>query len=110
MEEMVHKVTLNSGKVVLLRDFKIKHQRLAAQAAAGKGGDNSNVLGILMAEEILKMLLFQIDGVAVEPAKLEDLDSIFTYPEYGQLLQVITELMGGAVDAPKMELVSSGQL
>lgn len=109
MDEMVHKVTLESKKVVLLRDFKIKHQRLAAQAAAN-AGDNVNVLGVVMAEEILKMLIVQIDGVAVEAAKLEDLDSLFSYQEYSQLLQVIGELMGGKTEAPKMEMVSSGQL
>ena len=108
MSEMVHKVTLSSAKEVLLREFKIKHQRLAAQAAAGKAGDNPTVLGVIMAEEILKLLLVQIDGKPVETVKLEDLDSLFSYTDYNQLTQVIGSLMGGEVDAPKTEVVSYG--
>ena len=107
-EEMVHKVTLSTNKEVLLRDFKIKHQRLAAQAASSKSGDNVNVLGVVMAEELLKLLIFQIDGQAPDKAKLEDLDNYFTYGEYSQLLKVVSELMGGNVPAPQMEIVSSG--
>lgn len=108
MEQMVHKVTLSSGKEVLLREFKIKHQRLAAQAAGGKSGDNVNVLGVNMAEEILKLLCVQTDGVSPTPVQLEDLDSLFSYQEYNELLKVISKLMGVNAPDPKMEVVSFG--
>lgn len=104
---MVHKVTLSSGKEVLLRALKIKHQRLAAEAASGQAGNNATVLGIQMLEEILKLLVLQVDGKTPEPAALEDLDNIFSYPEYQELLKVVGQLMGEN-GTPKMEVVSSG--
>ena len=105
---MVHKVTLSTKKEVLLREFKIKHQRLAAQSAGGKSGDNMNVLGVTMAEEILKLLLVQINGVTPLASALEDLDSLFSYQEYSELSKVMGKLMGGDTPDPKMEVVSFG--
>lgn len=107
--EMVHKVTLATKKEVLLRDFKIKHQRLAAQAAGSKAGDNTTAMGVFMIEEILKQLIFQINGQEPDKASLEDLDSVFTYGEYQQLITVVNQLMGVDNAAPLVEIVNSGE-
>ena len=106
-EVMVHKATLSSGKVVLLREFKIKHQRLAAQACSG-GSENPTAMGVQMAEEILKLLIIRINDQEVPKNALEDLDSIFTYQDYQELLKVIGKLMGDNNADPKMEVVSYG--
>ena len=84
---------------------------MAAQAAAGKAGDNPNVMAITMVEEMLKLLVVKVDEKDVPAGTLEDLDSVFTYGEYSQLQQVINEMSGvkdGVVQAPKTESVSSG--
>lgn len=109
-EIMVHKVILTGGKVVLLREMKIRHQRLASQAAQSSASDNPITVGMAMAEEILKLLIVQVDGKDVAKASLEDLDSVFKYAEYQQLMRVMEKLMGleEGRDAPKMELVSFG--
>ena len=106
-----HKVTLSSGKVVLLQDFKIKHQRLAAQSAGSKSGDNPNVMGVVMLEELVKLLVVKVNDQPVEKSSLEDLDSVFSYREYSEIQQVVGQMMGvgqGEQPVPKMERVSSG--
>ena len=109
--QMVHKVTLSSDKVVLLREMKIKDQRMAARAAGATSGDNINVMGVGMAEEILKLLIVQINDAAPPKAQLEDLDSLFSYKEYQELQVVLAKIMGmedGEKTDPKMEVVSFG--
>ena len=110
--EMVSRVTLSSNKVVLLRSLKIKHQELAAKAASSVGADGASIsTAIIMQNELLKMLVVKIDDVDVKPSSLEDLDSLFTYAEHSQLMEVIGELSGGgdSLGKPKVETVSIGQ-
>jgi len=109
-ETMVHKVTLSSGKVVLLRPMKNKYRNLAIQAVGKKAGDNQLLAGALMQDELLKMLIVQLDGKPVEPKTLEDLDSVFEYMDIQQLTAVITKLAGGEVNAGELvtEIVSIG--
>lgn len=92
----VVKVTLGTGKVVLLRQVLIKHQDLAAQAAAQKMGSNNNelALGVCMQKELLKLLIVQMNGQDIKPVQLEDLDSLFTFSEYIQLTKVLDKLLG----------------
>lgn len=110
-EVLVHKVTLGSGKIVLLREMKIKDQELGAKAAANKvGSDNKFAIAIAMQQEFLKMLIVQIDGEKPDKAKLENLDAVFSYSEYQQLVQALDKITGGAEDLGnfQMEFSSSG--
>lgn len=112
-EVFVHKVTLGSGKTVMLRDPRIKDQELAIQAASTTvGSDNQVVLAVGMQKELLKMLLVQVNDKKLEVAQKEDLDSLFSYMEYNQLLQVLEKLTGGAEKMGnfQMELVNSGAI
>lgn len=108
-EEFVHKVTLSTGKVVLLKPMKIKYQNLAIQAVGKKAGDNQNLAGALIQTELLKILISQVDGKALDPKQMEDLDAIFEYAEYQQLLKVLNKLAGGEQEGESMtETVSIG--
>jgi hypothetical protein len=109
-DQMVSKVVLSTNRVVLLRDVKIKHTRLAAQAAAPKAKGDQNLLAILMQEEFIKLLIVQVDGKTPSREELEDLDSLFTVAEFGQLSNVVAQLTGGAEmgKAPAIEIVSFG--
>jgi len=93
-KELVHKVTLSSNKEVILRDFKIKHQEMAMQNVAKKAGDSALLMGGLLQSELLRLLIVQIDGKPVRGIELENLDNLFSYQEYMQLLMVMKKLMG----------------
>lgn len=109
-EKMVSKVTLSSGKVVLLREVQIKHTDLAAQAAAQRAGDNANLLMVYMQKEFLKLLICKIDDKIPTMAELENLDDLFSFVEYGQLSSVIKKLTGGddMGKPPTVDLVPFG--
>ncbi len=100
----VIKVTLSTGKVALLREMKIADQEVAAQEVSSRTNGDPNLMGLFMQKALVKNLLVQIDGEEVPATKREDLDSLFTMPEYSQLLKVIKELMGGD-DAGKLPAI-----
>lgn len=104
------KVTLSTGKIVLLREPRINDQELAAKAAGGRiGGSqhtNQMAMGAVMQKEMLKLLVVAIGHKAeegeeeappkpVKPAELENLDGLFKYNEYMQLSKVLEKIMGG---------------
>jgi len=106
----VHKVTLSSKKVVLLRDIKIKHYELAMKAAGAKSGKNDLLAGFTSSTELMKMLIVQIDGKDVNKAQIENLDDLFTASEFRQLAKFIDKLQQpeGEDEDPKSEVVSFG--
>lgn len=108
--EMVTKVTLSTGKVVLLRDLKIKHTELAAQAAAHRAGGDANVLMILMQKELMKLLIVKVDDKVSSASDLEDMDGLFSLMEYSQLSSVVKKLTGGDEmgKLPATEVVAFG--
>jgi hypothetical protein len=85
----VHKVTLSSGKVILLRELKIRHQEMAVKAASPNAGGDANLLSLLAQKELLKQLIMQINGQPVKAVQLEDLDSLFSFREYAELSFVL---------------------
>jgi len=107
----VHKVTLSSKKVVLLRDIKIKHYELAMKAAGAKSGKNELLAGFTSSVELMKMLLVQIDGKDITKAQIENLDELFTAAEFRQLSKFIDKLQQseGEDEDPKSEVVSFGK-
>lgn len=111
MTTMVHKVTLGSGKVVLLRDIKIKHYELAMKAAGHKAGKNELLAGFSSSCELLKMLIVQIDGKDVSKSGVEDLDALFSASEFRQLSKFLDKLQQaeGEDEDPKSEVVSFGK-
>lgn len=110
MAEGVYKVTLSTGKIVLLREMKIKHRSLAIQAASPRSKGDQNLLAVNGQEELLKMLIAQVDGKDLRASDLEDLDSLFSMKEFGQLMHVMGQLMGddGDLGKPQIEIVPSG--
>lgn len=102
------KVTLSTGKVVILREMQIDDTEQAAAIVAPRADGDMNLLQIFMQKEILKRVLISIDDKKLSANEKEDLKSVLNMTEYGQLMKVIGEMSGGA-DAgkkPKMEIVS----
>ena len=111
--EYVNKVTLSSGKVVLLRDFKIKHYELAVKVAGQKAGNNQMLAAWLMQQELLKMLIVKINDEDIKKTDIESLDNILTAKEHAQLSKVVQQLIsegdeGSDAEGPKLEVVSFG--
>ncbi len=106
----VHKVTLSTKKEVLLRELKISHQELAMQNAAQKAGDSPLLFAGSAQKEMLKVLLHSVDGKELTAAQREDLDSLFNFPEYMQLMDVMGKLMGtDEKSKPKIEFAKGGE-
>lgn len=87
------KVTLSTGKIVVLKEYKIKDNRLATKML-GNAKMNQLEAGIAMQENLLKILLLEIDGEPVDHAKKNDLDNIFSVKEYSQLMKVLSKMTG----------------
>lgn len=115
--QMVHKVVLSSGKVVLFREMEMRHEELATQIASGKAGENMTMVGYYMQNELVKLLIAGFSKTTeAKPKKLsatetEDLSSIFSYTDITQMRKVVGKLMGedSAKELP-IEMISSGGL
>lgn len=103
---MEMKCTLVSGKIVVLRDLMIKDKNTAAQSASVRSGGDAKLLEAFIQDEILKLLVVSIDGKDVKKSALEDLDSVFSFVEYQQLLMQIGEMIGMG-KLPAVELMSN---
>ena len=106
--ECVVKVTLSSGKVVLLREMKMKYQTLAIKAVGSKAGDNTALLGLLSQQEVLKQLIVQIDGKTMTAKTMESLDELFSYQDIVQLMNVLGKISGGDMGEIQTENVIIG--
>lgn len=108
----VYKVALSSGKVVLLRQIKIKDQEMAAKAIGRIGDDNKIAMAVAMQKELLKLLLVDVDGKQLKAVEKEDLDSLFTYAEYMQLMNVMGKITdtGDLGNEPQIEIMPSGSI
>jgi hypothetical protein len=108
--ELVHRVVLSTKKVVMLRDYKLKHNELAMRAVGNRAKDNQQLQGYLVQNELVKILLAEVDGKKPDAAEREDLDKLFTPTEFRQVLKAIEKITGGdeADVDPTIEVVSSG--
>ena len=106
------KVTLPStGKVVILREYKIKHRELAIRAVGNRSGDNQFLFGELIQKEMAKILIETIDAKKLSANELEDMDSLFNPVEFSELGKAIGQVMGGNAlsGEPVIEFVASGE-
>ena len=116
MTEMVHKVTLSSGKIVYLKDMDTGKEELAFQAASTKT-DKETMIAYYATSELVKILLagYQLnaDSEIKRPnaTEIELIDSILTYAENKQVKEVIGKMMGEVSNTkPTVEIVNFGNL
>lgn len=102
----VHKVTLSTGKIVHLKDPKIRHQELAMKAIGDKAGSNQAYMGILIQKELVKILLYQVDGKKPSGIELENLDELFSLKEYSQLNSAVSQLIGTGGEEGELQIES----
>jgi hypothetical protein len=110
-EEFVHKVTLSTGKVVLVRQPKISTFELACKAVGKRAEGNTLLQGAIVSKEVVKLLIAQIDDKPVSHNDLHDLDKVFSPLEYRQLQKVVQQLSGDdeGDNDPKIETAISGE-
>lgn len=96
------KVTLSSGKVVLLKMLQIKHMEQAEMVAG-------SATGMKFIKEMIKLLVAKIDDRVIKAQELEDLDSLFSIREYMEITQVVGNFIGDEKAAPQVEMVFGAQ-
>jgi len=89
------KVTLSSGKVVILRMPKISDTELAAQEVALKSNGDGNLLQFLTQKALIKNLIMKIDDKDLMPVERENFDELFNMAEYNQLIKAVGKISGG---------------
>lgn len=94
-QEIGSKVTLSSGKVVLLREPQIEFQSLASQRIGGKAGDDKFTYMIMLNKEMIRLMIHSVDGKKVSQKDLLSLDEHFTLKDFNELSRVVTQLTGG---------------
>jgi hypothetical protein len=99
------KVTLSSGKVVILREMTMEDQENAAASISSTA--NQIVSGIKMQKELLKLLILEIDGKPVSATDKEKINSLFKVKEFNQLTSYLKQEMGDE-ELPKLETLISG--
>lgn len=104
----VHKVTLSTGKSVLLREFKMKQQELAIKATGNRAGSNEMLQKYYMQLELIKQLIVQVNDKDVDKNALEDLDNLFSPVEYNQIQQAVQQISGMGEEnlTPKLEIIT----
>jgi len=105
-----HKLTLSTGKVVLVREPKIRDQELAAQLAGAKAGNDNNLAAaMLWQKELAKLLLMKINDKDLTSAEKENLDDLFSLREYSEVSMALKQVVGDAGEGKfQMELVPVG--
>jgi hypothetical protein len=105
-----HKVTLGTGKVVILREPEINDQETSMALAAPKGKDSPFLLVTIAQKELLKLLILEIDGKRPSKIELEQLSKMFTLGEYNQLQAYLGKMSGGDTNMGECqtELVAFG--
>lgn len=105
-EVLVHKVTLSSGKVVLLKDLELADEELASQLASQKTGDNTTSYAYALLNELTKLLIIKINDKEYKGVSKSTAHKDLSYQEFMQLRTVVGKLMGGTSEAPKLEITS----
>ena len=102
MQEVI-KVTLSSGKEVLLKSMKISHLENAERVAG-------SMSGMAFIKALSQQLIAQVDGKKLKPVELEQIDDVFTVAEFMQVIQVVGKCMGDAgTTDPQVETVFGEQ-
>lgn len=107
--QTVVRATLSTGKVVLLREMKISDAENAAKEVSKRAAGDQTLLQIYSQKVLVRNLIVQIDGRKPTQADKEDMDSLFSIQEYGQIISVIQKMQGGDdMGEAQIEVVNTG--
>lgn len=106
----VIKITLSTGKVVLIRESDLKDEEIATKNAGKRAGENMMAMGMFFITELTKLLIVEIDGQ--EPTATERLSLIpklLTTKEFKQVRKVVGQLEGEDTAEPQIDFELTGQ-
>ena len=112
METAVYKFTLSSKKEIFLREPKMSDSEGAIKVAGLKAGEkNVALLGLLTQKEMFKKMLVQVDDRKLGMTEKENINALFTFKEWSQCMQALSQLTGhdeeeGKLEAP--EIMTTG--
>lgn len=112
MAEQAIRVTLSTGKQVLLRVPKIKHQEQALRLVGKRAQGNTELATFLTGIEMVKILLAKVDDTECKYKDFEtkSVDDIFSNNEMRQLGKALQQFMGEDDDfLPQIEAVHIGE-
>lgn len=109
MSSMVNKVTLSTGRVVILKELEMRDDENATLLAAKKAGDSPLAFSIFMLTELTKILVLEIDGKKLTAQDKLQIDKTLSRQEFQEVRQVVGKLMGDPSTLPTIEAVASGQ-
>lgn len=96
-----------SETTVVLRPALIKDIDMANQLAAAKCQD-PKVMGMKMPQELLRLLIVSVNGKQPTSVERENLDELFTLPEYVSLMEHMQNVMGKSRVARQSFVKNSG--
>ncbi len=107
--ENKYEIELDTGKKVILREFKIKTKNLAAKNVFAKGINGAQEAEAAIQDEVLKLLIESVDGKKPSAVEREDLDQLFTFVEYQQTMLAVQDMLGMGTKKPSVKvLMDSG--
>lgn len=107
----VFKLTLSSGKVVLVRDIEMKDEEIASTIAGKKAGDNQLAMMMSFQTEMTKLIVMKVDDKDLTAQERQMLGkNILDRRDFVQVRGwVAKNLMGEMTAEPQVEFVTSGQ-
>lgn len=109
---MVHKITLPTGKTVIIKDVDIGDEEMAAKIAMKNGGDSGAGAGYFLVNELTKMLILEIDGKKLSGTDKTMIKRFLSYQEFTLVRNAVGKLMTGEETAQPTittEFVTSGK-
>ena len=111
--EMVHKVTLTTGKVVYLSEMTQGKEEAALKAADMKGGGSESIVSYHMTGELAKILIAGTDKDGEQKkltaTEVELFYKDLSYGEVTQLRKAVNKVMGNVGNTePVVESVIGG--
>lgn len=105
----VVKITLSSGKEVLIRESDLKDEEIATKNAGKKAGENLMSMGMMYITEMTKLLIVSVDGH--EPTANERLNlvpKLLSTKDFKQVRKVVGKLEGEESAEPQIDFVNGG--
>jgi 3,4-dihydroxy-2-butanone 4-phosphate synthase len=104
----VHKVTLKTGKIVIVKDLDMRDEENATLIASKKAVDQPMAFSIFFLNELTKLLILEIDTVKITANDKLQIERLLTRAEFNQVRQAVGSLMGEDQALPQIETEVTG--
>lgn len=105
-EEMLDELTLSTGKKVTFRPGRISDEEEAAMQLPDSAGKNQFTFAVALQMQQVRMRLRSVNGNKLDSAQSENLDSVLTRSEFGEVIKYLEE-EGGKPQLPQVRQVKA---